>query len=90
MSVSHDAASQALSPPADLGASYDPFRATHPAVLVHDAESDVFEHAWADRRTTCPQCHNGTAEARGVAAFDHRRWVRFSCGDVIDLEQTAG
>jgi hypothetical protein len=90
MSVSHSAGSQAVSQPTDLGESYDPFRAAHPAVLVHDAGSDVFEQAWADRRTQCPQCHNGTAEARGTASFDHRRWVRFSCGDVIALEQTAG
>jgi hypothetical protein len=90
MSVSHEARSRAVSPPTDLGESYDPFRATHPAVLVHDAESDVFEQAWSNRSTRCPQCHNGTAEARGNAAFDHRRWVRFSCGDVISLEQAAG
>ena len=90
MSVSHDARSQALSPPTDLGQSYDPFRATHPTVLVHDADSDVFEQAWEDRTARCPQCHNGTAEARGTTSFDHRRWVRFSCGDVISVEQTAG
>jgi hypothetical protein len=90
MSVSHDAGPQAVSPPADLGESYDPFRATQPMVLVHDAERDVFEQAWSDRRTRCPQCHRGTAEARGTAGLDQRRWVRFSCGDVIDLEETAG
>ncbi|MBR7839477.1 hypothetical protein KDL01_39845 [Actinospica durhamensis] len=89
MSVSHDAPRTA-SAPTDLGESYDPFRATKPAVLVHDAESDVFERAWEDRATRCPQCHRGTAKDRGASAFDHRRWVRFSCGDVIGLEQTAG
>ena len=52
--------------------------------------SGVFEQAWADRSIRCPQCHNGTSEARGTTSFDHRRWVRFSCGDVISVEQTAG
>ena len=90
MSVSHKARSRGVSAPRDLGESYDPFRAVHPVVLVHDAEYDVFERAWSDRSTECPQCHHGTAEARGSTSFDHRRWLRFSCGDIIDLEQTAG
>lgn len=89
MSVSHEARPDAAAP-TDLGESYDPFRATHPVVLVHDAESDVFERAWSDRRTRCPQCHRGTAEARGTTSVDRKRWVRFSCGDVIDQEQSAG
>ena len=90
MSVSHDAAAGRVTAPTDLSESYDPFRASKPAVLVHDAEDDVFERAWADRSTECPQCHQGNAEARGTAAPDLRRWVRFSCGDVIDEEMRAG
>ncbi|MBR7828035.1 hypothetical protein KDK95_17090 [Actinospica sp. MGRD01-02] len=77
-------------PPSDLGESYDPFRATHPTVLVHDTSVEVFERAWDDSDSRCPQCRRGTAAERGTAPLDQRRWVRFTCGDVIAVEHTAG
>lgn len=76
--------------PADMGAADDPFLATHPTVLVHDVSLETFERAWRDRGSQCPQCRGGTAHERGTAAPSQRRWVRFSCGDVISQEQTAG
>ncbi|HET9172932.1 MAG TPA: hypothetical protein VFN97_26125 [Actinospica sp.] len=77
-------------PPHDVGDAYDPFRASDPPVLVHDAGLDTFEHAWEDREARCPQCRRGTADERGTAPLDGRRWVRFTCGDVIAVEHTAG
>jgi hypothetical protein len=76
--------------PTDIGDAYDPFRATHPTVLVHDVGAGTFERAWRDRDSRCPLCRRGTPDERGAAAFDQRRWVRFTCGDVIAVEQTAG
>jgi hypothetical protein len=76
--------------PTDIGASYDPFRAHHPTVLVHDVGLEAFERAWHDSDSRCPQCRRGTPHERGTTDFDQRRWVRFTCGDVIALEQTAG
>lgn len=76
--------------PNDIGGSYDPFVATHPTVLVHDAGLDEFEDAWRNQESLCTQCHLGTPEERGTSPANQRRWVRFSCGDVISPEQTAG
>lgn len=77
-------------PPSDVGDAYDPFRAAHPAVLVHDVGLDTFERAWSDRESRCPQCKRGTADERGTASLDGRRWVHFTCGDVIAVEHTPG
>ena len=76
--------------PADVVDGYDPFRATRPTVLVHDVDLATFELAWRDSETRCPLCGRGTAGERGASPFDDRRWVRFTCGDVIAVEQTAG
>ena len=83
----HD--SSAPKAPTDIGAAYDPIHATHPAVLVHDVDLDTFEHAWTDCETRCPQCRAGVPDARGTSPFE-QRWVHFTCGDVIELEQSAG
>jgi hypothetical protein len=76
--------------PTDIGAAYDPYRSTNPTVIVHDVGVDAFDLAWRDRDSRCPQCRRGTPDERGTAPLDHRRWVRFTCGDVISIEQTAG
>ena len=81
---------QETRPPSDSGGDYDPFRTHHPAVLVHDVGLETFERSWNDRAAPCPQCRRGTAEERGTAPLDGRRWVRFTCGDVIAVEHTAG
>ena len=82
--------SASLHAPTDIGGRYDPFLATHPTVLVHDVGLDTFEHAWHDRDSSCPQCHHGTPRDRGTSPANQHQWVRFSCGDVISPEQTAG
>ena len=74
----------------DYGETYDPFRAAHPAVLVHDVGLEIFERAWREPDTPCPQCHSGSVAERGTAPLDERRWIRFSCGDFIAVEHTAG
>lgn len=76
--------------PTDIGGGYDPFLATHPTVLVHDVGLDTFEQAWQDRDSACPQCRGGTPQDRGTSPANQRQWVRFSCGDVISPEHTAG
>lgn len=78
-----------------FGSSFDPFRAHHPAVLVHDVGAAEFARAWADCEaqgagTFCPVCHKGTPAEHGVAKVDGRAWVRFSCGEWIAEEQCAG
>jgi hypothetical protein len=82
--------SRGLHAPTDVSADYDPFLATHPTVLVHDADLETLERAWHDSDAQCPQCHYGTADQRGTSPANQRRWVRFTCGDVIAQEQTAG
>lgn len=77
-------------PPTDIGEAYDPFRSTNPTVIVHDVSLEALERAWRDRASRCPQCRRGTADERGTSSIDQRRWVRFTCGDVIAQEQTAG
>jgi hypothetical protein len=74
---------------AETNTDFDPFRATDPPVLVHDASPHDFERAWrgveeraAADKPQCPICHEGTPAERGV--------VRFSCGDMITPEHTAG
>lgn len=79
-----------LHAPQDVSGAYDPFLATHPTVLVHDVGLEVFDQAWQDRDAVCPQCRQGTAEDRGTSPANQREWVRFSCGDVISPEHTAG
>ena len=76
--------------PTDIGAEFDPFHATRPTVLVHDVSLDTFERAWRDRDSRCPQCREGTADDRGTSPIGRQRWVRFTCGDVIGVEQSAG
>jgi hypothetical protein len=75
--------------------SFDPFRAADPPVLVHDVNLSEFERAWAQDSgesgaARCPICREGTVQQRGVAPQSHRPWVRFSCGDYITQESTAG
>lgn len=81
---------EAREAPSDADGADDPFRSSDPADIVHDVGLDVFESAWEDGGAHCPQCRRGTAAERGTSQFDHRRWVRFSCGDVVSQEQTAG
>jgi hypothetical protein len=80
---------------ARLGSTFDPFRAHHPAILVHDVGAMEFDAAWAaciahSSATACPICHKGTPAECGHAPSDDRAWIRFSCGDVIAEEQSAG
>jgi hypothetical protein len=81
--------------------SFDPFRAADPPVLVHDVDLPEFERAWAqdadtgndepgDGTVRCPICGEGTVDERGVAPDSQRAWVRFSCGDFVTQESTAG
>lgn len=83
-------ADQGREPPQKHDESYDPFRAHHPAVLVHDVDLRLFEHAWEDAETRCPLCREGTVAERGTAPLDERRWILFTCGDFIAVEHTAG
>lgn len=76
--------------PTDVSDAFDPFRSTNPTVVVHDVPVEVFEQAWRDRGARCPQCRGGTAHERGTTEVDQRRWVRYTCGDVVSQEQTAG
>jgi hypothetical protein len=84
---------------------FDPFRAADPPVLVHDVGLPEFERAWAQDSgensgagndddgggtVRCPICGEGTVDERGVAPASQRAWVRFSCGDFVTQESTAG
>lgn len=90
MTQTEPAPGAAPHPPSDSGESFDPFHATHPTVLVHDVSLDTFERAWQDSDSRCPQCRRGTSHERGTDPVGKRRWVRFTCGDVIAVEQSAG
>jgi hypothetical protein len=85
--------------------SFDPFRAADPPVLVHDVDLPEFERAWAQDSgagddnhddepgggtVRCPICGEGAVDERGVAPASQRAWVRFSCGDFVTQESTAG
>lgn len=74
---------------------FDPFTAADPPVLVHEVGTREFEEAWADSgkgndQVTCPQCGQGHAEEQGVSEAKNRPWIRFSCGDYVAQEITAG
>jgi hypothetical protein len=77
-------------PPLDAGGTHDPFHATRPTILVHDVDLMTFERAWRDADARCPQGDNGTADERGTEPIGKRRWVHFTCGDVIAVEFSAG
>ena len=77
-------------PPVDAGAAPDPFHAVRPTILVHDVDLETFERAWRDCDSRCPQCRIGTADERGTDPVGKRRWVHFTCGDVIAVEHSAG
>ncbi len=72
---------------------FDPFVASDPPVLVHEIDSPEFEHAWSapdSEEFRCPVCGEGLPKDRGVSAANDRPWIRFSCGDVVAQEITAG
>lgn len=78
----------------DKTEQFDPFLASDPPVLVHEASMAEFERAWkgADVQgdpERCPICRKGTPAEHGTGR-NKRGWVRFSCGDVITQESTAG
>ena len=58
---------------------FDPFTASDPPVLVHEVEG------WQ-----CPVCGQGKQRDRGVSEHNQRPWIRYSCGDVVAQEITAG
>jgi len=79
--------------------TFDPFVAHHPAVLVHEMDGPDFERAWklagapdavAESRVVCPVCGDGHLRDRGTSPRNSRAWIRFSCGDVVTQEVTAG
>jgi len=74
---------------------YDPFVASDPPVLVHEVDGPVFERAWhgfdsADADIVCPVCGQGHPKERDTSPRSSRPWIRFSCGDVVAQEVTAG
>jgi hypothetical protein len=74
---------------------FDPFVAHHPAVLVHEVDGPDFETAWArfgaaEGGAVCPVCGEGQPWERGTSPHNQRPWIKFSCGDVIAQEITAG
>lgn len=71
----------------------DPFLASDPPVLVHEIDTADFERAWSvpdDERINCPVCGEGHPKDRGVSTAKNRPWIRFTCGDVVAQEITAG
>jgi hypothetical protein len=87
-------------PPARLmhtegAAMYDPFTESNPAVLVHEVDGPDFEAAWSrfdaeDAPPLCPVCRQGRTRERGTSPHKNRPWIRYSCGDVVAQEITAG
>jgi hypothetical protein len=74
---------------------YDPFIDHDPPVLVHEVDGPDFESAWQafeapNSGLVCPLCAAGDPQDRGVSPRKGRQWIRFSCGDVIAQEITAG
>lgn len=73
---------------------FDPFVASDPPVLVHEVDGKDFEDAWtrfdAADQPVCPICRNGSPADRGTARHSNRPWIRFSCGDFVAREVTAG
>lgn len=73
---------------------FDPFTSADPPVLVHEVGAREFEAAWAggkgDDQVRCPQCGQGHAEEQGVSEANGQAWIRFSCGDYVAKEITAG
>lgn len=74
--------------------TFDPFVAHHPPVLVHEVDGPDFERAWqaaeAEGDVVCPVCGEGRLRDRGTSPRKSRPWIRFSCGDVVTQEITAG
>ena len=77
-----------------MSVTFDPFVAHHPPVLVHEVDGPDFERAWqaaaADEGVVCPVCGEGSFRDRGSSPRNSRAWMRFSCGDVVTQEVTAG
>jgi len=83
-----------------MTATFDPFVAHHPAVLVHEVDGLDFERAWqaaapeadaaAEGGLVCLVCGEGRLRDRGMSPRNSRPWIRFSCGDVVTQEVTAG
>lgn len=74
---------------------YDPFTASDPPVLVHEVDGPDFERSWhdfdrEDEGRKCPVCGEGKQRDRGVSEHKQRPWIRYSCGDVVAQEITAG
>lgn len=74
---------------------FDPFLAADPPVIVHEIGGHEFEDAWKDvsegkNQLSCPQCGQGHAEEHGVSEAKNQAWIRYSCGDYVTQEVTAG
>jgi hypothetical protein len=64
-------------------------------VLVHEVDGPDFERSWhgfdrEDEAQRCPVCGEGKPRDRGVSEHKQRPWIRYSCGDVVAQEVTAG
>ena len=72
--------------------AFDPFVAHHPAVRVRELVGPAFERAGkaAEGGVACPVCGEGRLQDRGTSPHNSRPWIRFSCGDVVTQEVTAG
>lgn len=74
--------------------TFDPFVAHDPPVLVHEVDGPDFERAWqeagAHADIACPVCGEGHLRDRGMSPRNSRPWIRFSCGDIVTQEVTAG
>jgi hypothetical protein len=74
---------------------FDPFVASDPPVLVHEIDGRDFDEAWKDfqaegDRFVCPVCGQGRQRDRATSPHTKREWIRYSCGDVVAAEVTAG
>jgi hypothetical protein len=73
---------------------FDPFTVSDPPVLVHEVDGKVFEEAWtrfdAADKPACPICGEGDPQDHGHSPYTTQQWIRFSCGDFISREVTAG
>lgn len=65
----------------------DPFYAAKPYAPVHEIIGRDFDLAWlraeAAEAVLCPRCRQGVAVERGFSWFQERRWISFSCGEIV-------
>lgn len=74
---------------------FDPFVETNPPVLVHEMDGADFQAAWnrlaaGDDAVDCPLCGRRGVTNYGTSPRNSRPWIRFTCGDVVTQELSAG